>query len=265
MLEIWQNLPSLVQPSFSLFGLEIRFYSLAYLLGLLCIFGYMQLVAFRYINEDKLLNYENALFAGFLAAILGGRVFYILFYNLSYFLANPSEMFFPFIDGKFVGFYGMSFHGGLVGAALAIGYYIYTKKIDFKISCHLYLPGVALALFFGRIANFLNAELYGRITNLPIAMYFDGVLRHPSQLYEACLEGLGLFAILMLCIKCRCKVNLLSVFLFFYGSFRFIVEFVREPDSQLSLFFSWMSMGQLLSLVMIAVAITLELILDKQK
>ena len=200
------------------------------------------------------INDEDLIFVSFLSAILGGRVFYILFYNLEYFLARPMEMFWPFLDGKFVGFYGMSFHGGLAFSLLAIYIVQKKRKLPWGELQYVVLLPVCLALMFGRLGNFFNGELFGRETVLSIGMYFDGVLRHPSQLYQALLEGPVLMSALYILRKKFAVQNLLSWFLGLYGLFRFGIEFVRQPDSQLGLLWLGLSMGQWLSLGMIGLA-----------
>ena len=254
MIEVWQNLPSIVPSVLNIFGFELKLYSLAYLLGVFSVMGFVYIQDVQGKLSAKRSDYEDLIFVSFLSAILGGRVFYILFYNLEYFLAKPVEMFWPFIDGKFTGFYGMSFHGGLVFALIAI--YIMQKKrrLPWGELQYVLLMPVCLALMFGRLGNFFNGELFGRQTTQGIGMYFDGVLRHPSQLYQALLEGpILMSAIYILRNKLNIQ-NLLSWFLGLYGLFRFLVEFVREPDAQLGIVWFGLSMGQILSITMIFLA-----------
>lgn len=252
MIDIWQNLPAVFSSSFKLFGLEMKFYSLAYLMGVMSIIGFVHWNAWTgRIQKSNVWKYEDLIFVSFLSAIVGGRVFYILFYNLEYFLARPVEMFWPFLDGKFVGFYGLSFHGGLAFSLLAI-YRVQKKhKLPWSQLQYVLLLPVCLALMFGRLGNFFNGELFGRETTLAIGMYFDGVLRHPSQLYQAVAEGPLLFTCLYLLRNKFGVRNLLSWFLGLYGFFRFVIEFFREPDSQLGLLWLNLSMGQWLCITMI--------------
>jgi phosphatidylglycerol:prolipoprotein diacylglycerol transferase len=187
-----------------------------------------------------------------LGVILGGRIGYVLFYNLSYYLENPLQI--PFIWQG-----GMSFHGGLLGVAVAcIGYARYHKIHPLFVG-DLIATVVPIGLFFGRLANFINGELFGRITTVPWGVVFPhggGLPRHPSQLYEAMLEGIVLFAVLYVLAKKpairRAPGFLFGVFLIGYGLSRFVVEFVREPDPQIGLMLEYFSMGQILCLPMIA-------------
>ena len=196
------------------------------------------------------------LLLAFFAALIGGRVGYVLFYNAPYFFAHPSAIISPFDQGgNLIGLYGMSYHGALLGIVLGSWIFLKKKKINFLAWADFVIPAAAAGYFFGRIGNFLNGELYGRITNSPLGMYFGADplrLRHPSQLYEAFLEGILLFLILW---KMRGK-NLADGFLFGvyllgYGMARIIGEQFREPDAQLGFFWNYLTMGQILSLVMI--------------
>jgi phosphatidylglycerol:prolipoprotein diacylglycerol transferase len=254
-LEIWNNLPSYVSPSFSLLGFfNIHFYSLAYILGFLAVV----ILSKKYIKDNKLevglsnKEYEDVLLNAFIMAVIGGRTFYVLFYNLDYFLANPLQIIWPFNAlGEFTGLSGMSFHGGLFFTFVYLLYIVKKKRINITAFQEAFVPYIPIAFFLGRIANFMNGELYGRPTQSVIGMYFDGILRHPSQLYEAFLEGIVLFLILLFIRKSEFK-NYLGVFLVaFYVLFRFIVEFFREPDVQLGLFYGF-SMGQILSVLCIS-------------
>ena len=255
MIEFWQNLPSIVPSALNIFGFELKLYSLAYLLGVFSVMGFVYIQDVQGKLSAKRSDYEDLIFVSFLSAILGGRVFYILFYNLEYFLNKPVEMFWPFIDGRFTGFYGMSFHGGLVFSILAIYIMQKKRKLPWAELQYILLLPICLALMFGRLGNFFNGELFGRETTLGIGMYFYGVLRHPSQLYQAILEGPVLLSALYIMRNKFNVQNLLSWFLGLYGLFRFVVEFVREPDSQLGLLWMGFSMGQILSLGMIVLAI----------
>jgi phosphatidylglycerol:prolipoprotein diacylglycerol transferase len=202
---------------------------------------------------------DDLVFYAALGIILGGRVGYVLFYNPSYYLAHPLDML-KLWDG------GMSFHGGMIGTVLGILYLSHKEKLQW-LRVHDYVACcVPIGLFFGRVANFVNHELWGAPTDVPWAVSFpetiQGVLvngppRHPSQLYEALLEGIVLFAILGWMFwrtKSRYEPGkLVGAFTFFYGLFRFLVEFLREPDAQLVGFAqaTGLHMGQWLSLPMI--------------
>jgi phosphatidylglycerol---prolipoprotein diacylglyceryl transferase len=184
-----------------------------------------------------------------LGVILGGRLGYVLFYNLPYYAQHPLEVFAIWTGG-------MSFHGGLLGVCIAMWLYARRTNRHWLAVTDFLAPLVPVGLGPGRIGNFINQELWGKVTDLPWGMIFKtgGPLpRHPSQLYEASLEGVALFAILWwYARKPRATGSVSAVFLMFYGLFRFLVEFVREPDPQLGyLAFGWVTMGQVLSLPMI--------------
>lgn len=229
---------------------EVRWYALAYLAGFLIGWKYCLKLAGRFPdarpNKDDIDDFLNW---AVLAVILGGRIGYVLFYQLDYYLSHPME-----IHQVWKG--GMSFHGGFFGVLVAL--ILYSKKHDiplFKLS-DMVCAAAPIGLFFGRIANFINGELYGTPTKLPWAVAFPngGIsLRHPSQIYEALLEGVVLFLILRVLVKSE-KVNagvVSGVFLIGYGLFRALVEFVREPDPQLGLLWGFISMGQILCIPMI--------------
>jgi phosphatidylglycerol:prolipoprotein diacylglycerol transferase len=191
--------------------------------------------------------------------LLGGRLGYVLFYNLPYYLEHPVQIVAVW-DG------GMSFHGGLIG--VTVGGLLFSRKsrIPFWSLTELVVPVAPMGLFLGRIGNFINGELWGRPSNVPWAMIFPraplvhGVMvpRHPSQLYEAILEGLVLFTILwVLARKPRPKGLLLGTFLTFYGLFRSFVEFFRQPDPQLGYIGGFITMGQILSIPMVLIGIGL--------
>ena len=196
------------------------------------------------LNREEVGDY---LFAGALGVILGGRIGYMLFYNPAFYLENPLKVF-AIWEG------GMSFHGGLLGAIVATALFARRKKIRFYAFSDVCVLSGPVGLGLGRIGNFINGELYGRATDVPWGMVFPGggvVPRHPSQLYEAFLEGPVLFALLWGLTRKEPPAGVVSwSFIAGYGLFRFIVEFYREPDLQLGLFMQSFSMGQLLSLPM---------------
>lgn len=236
--------------------LVIRWYALAYLSAFLVGWGYA-----RYLNR---LYGQNALSSqmidDFMAwvvvgVILGGRLGYVIFYNGAYYLENP-------LDALQVWHGGMSFHGGAAGVILAIIGFSLWRRINMFRMADIVCACVPIGLFLGRLANFINAELYGRVTNVPWAFVFpgsDGQPRHPSQLYEALGEGLILFIILTVLIHIRGvrdRPGIVSaVFLTGYALTRFMVEFVREPDVQLGTLSFGLTMGQTLCLPMVAGAL----------
>jgi phosphatidylglycerol:prolipoprotein diacylglycerol transferase len=198
---------------------------------------------------------EDLLFYGALGVILGGRIGYALFYDLANNLDNPLNLLKVWQGG-------MSFHGGLIGVLIA--FWLFAKKTDksyFQVSDFI-APMVPIGLFFGRIGNFINGELWGKVSDVPWAMVFPNagpLARHPSQLYEAILEGLVLFIVLWLFSRKNRPYGAVSgLFLIGYGVFRFIVELVRIPDQQYGyLALDWLTMGQLLSLPMILLGIVI--------
>jgi phosphatidylglycerol:prolipoprotein diacylglycerol transferase len=188
-----------------------------------------------------------------LGVILGGRLGYVLFYNFSQYEANPLAIF-KIWDG------GMSFHGGFIGVLIATWFYARKINTTFFQLTDFIAPLVPLGLAAGRIGNFINGELWGRPTDLPWGMVFsavDTLPRHPSQLYQAALEGVVLFIILWLYShRPRPTMAVSGLFLIGYGTFRFFIEFVREPDKHLGFIaFQWMTMGQLLTLPMLIIGI----------
>lgn len=232
----------------------IRWYALAYLAGFLGGWQYAGWLADldkktgRRPNREDIDNILPLLVFGI---ILGGRIGYILFYNFGYFVENPLAIF-KVWEG------GMSFHGGLMGVIVVIlGFSRYYKIPPLQMGDTISVV-VPIGLFFGRLANFVNGELFGRVTDVPWGIVFPhgGELpRHPSQLYEATLEGLVLFIVLFFMARqesIRRRPGILfGTLMAGYGVSRFIIEYVREPDPQLGFFFQYFSMGQLLCLPMI--------------
>jgi phosphatidylglycerol:prolipoprotein diacylglycerol transferase len=239
--------------------LPIRWYALAYIVGLVLGWAYA-----RALVKQKALwggvapidpvQIDDLLVYAAMGVILGGRLGYVLFYNASFYLAHPDE-----ILSVWKG--GMSFHGGVVGTALAIYILAERKKIPVLSLADVCTAAVPIGLFLGRIANFIKPELWGRPTDVPWAMVFPGggpSPRHPSQLYEAGLEGLVLFLVLYLAIKMgalRRPGLVTGLFATGYGVARIVCEFFREPDPQLGFLLGGATMGMLLSLPMIAVGL----------
>lgn len=235
---------------FRLGPLEFRWYGLMYVFGFIgSYFVILKQSARRGIplNKDDV---ADLIFAVALGVILGGRTGYVLFYNLQDYLAHPLKVFAVW-EG------GMSFHGGLAGAFAGGFWYCRKKKLPFLALADLGAMAAPIGLGLGRIGNFINGELYGRTTDLPWGIIFPdpragNLPRHPSQLYEAFLEGPVLFALLWLLGRGkRPQGAILWAFIALYGIFRCTVEFFREPDSQLGFFLGGVSMGQLLSLPMV--------------
>ena len=222
--------------------LELRYYGLVYVLGFIATFFYLNyLVKNKKIklSQDQL---SDLLFYLILGVIFGGRIFYILFYNLKYYLNNPFEIFAVWHGG-------MSFHGALIGLMIVLYYFSKKEKIKFYTLADIIVLPAALFLFFGRIANFINGELYGHITNVSWAVKFQNIpgYRHPSQIYEA-LKNIVIFSILSLQLnKSRKPGFLFWQFVFFYGLFRFFIEFFRFSPN----YYMGLSTGQYLCVFML--------------
>ena len=248
--------------AFQIMSFEIRWYSLAYILGIVIGWTLCKKVFIKNSNiSEKFDDYITYLIIGI---ILGGRLGYIIFYNFSYYSENILDIF-KIWQG------GMSFHGGLLGVIASS--YIFAKKNNQNIFS--YLDQVSLVapigIFFGRLANFINSELYGTTTDVPWSVIFikvDNLSRHPSQLYEAILEGIILFLILIYFINKNYlkKPGLISgLFLIFYSLFRFFVEFFRVPDEQIGYLILNLTMGQIISLVFAATGIILFYLKNENK
>jgi len=241
------DFPSISPVAFSIGSLAIRWYSLAYLLGIVAAWLLTLKMIKRYDLPLSKQQIEDAVFFTTLGIILGGRFGYVLFYGGDFFWHNPLQI-------LAIWHGGMSFHGGAIGAVLGLFYTAYTRKINFWLLTDLAALFAPIGLFLGRIANFVNDELWGRVTNVPWAVRFPsggGLPRHPSQLYEAFLEGVVIFAVLNILWrmpKIREKRGLVSsLFVLMYAVFRFLVEYVRQPDEQLGFLWLGLTMGQWLS------------------
>lgn len=235
--------------------LKVRWYGLMYVLGFTASYFLVQFQIRKQQYEQLAEHFENINLVLIVSVILGGRLGYVLFYNFDYYFRHPLEIFATWTGG-------MSFHGACL--ALIIGGWWYTHKIglDFWKTADIYVATIPIGLGLGRIGNFINGELFGRETDLPWAMVFPyggPVGRHPSQLYEAVLEGVVLFIILWSTKDLPWKKHkfwphgsILALFLIFYGIFRMGIEMVREPDQQVGYLLTFFTMGQLLSLLMAA-------------
>ena len=236
-----------------IFSLEIRWYSLAYIGGVLLGWYLAKKIFINNNIKDKFDDYITYVIIGL---ILGGRLGYVLFYNFDYYLNNFFDIF-KIWQG------GMSFHGGVIG--IIISSVLFSKKDNDNVFKYLDIIALVspIGIFFGRIANFINSELYGRETSVPWAVQFvqvDNLYRHPSQLYEAILEGVFLFLIMIFFwnkIKSETPGKLSALFLIFYSSFRFVVEYFRIPDEQLGYIILNLTMGQLISFVFFIAGLTL--------
>lgn len=242
--------------AFSLGSLHVRWYGLMYLLGFLAGWALGRYRAKRPGSGWTVSQVDDVVFYIALGVLLGGRMGYILFYGFEAFLGNPL-MLFRIWEG------GMSFHGGFLGVLLALTLFARKQRLGFWPTVDFVAPLVPPGILFGRIGNFINGELWGRVTDAPWGMVFrqagDGLPRHPSQLYEAALEGVALFLIVWLfSARPRPTMAVSGVFALSYGVFRSLLELVRQPDAHLGyVAFDWMTMGQLLSLPMIGVGLVL--------
>lgn len=272
-LNFWQSLPLKMNPvAFSLGFLDVHWYGLMYLVAVVIVW---LLLAYRIKREnmplktaDQLTDFIIALIIG---VLVGGRLGYVIFYQPGYYLAHPLQIILPvsFEGGfHFTGISGMSYHGGVIGTVIAALIYCRRKKAGFWDMVDFTVPAVPLGYTFGRLGNFINGELYGRVTESSMGMYFptagDGFLRHPSQLYEAFFEGIALFIVLWSIRKLKYpKGAMLAFYLFGYGLVRFFIEFFRQPDEHLGFIIGIFSMGQLLCLAMLAAAVIIYIWREK--
>ena len=247
--------------AFTFLIFEIRWYSIAYILGILIGWVYIK----KFVIQDSTIKklFDNYISYLIIGIILGGRLGYVLIYNLKYYLSDPIKIIYIW-EG------GMSFHGGLAGVIIVS--YVFCKA--HKLNTFTFLDFISLSapigIFFGRLANFLNSELYGRQTDILWSVKFlkiDNLDRHPSQIYEAIFEGLILFIILNFFLKglIRFPGKISCFFLIFYSLFRFIIEFTREPDLQIGLIFGILSIGQVISIITLLVGFILYYFLRNNK
>lgn len=233
---------------FHLGPLQVRWYGLMYVFGFLAAYHLVRHQIRKFDTKYLVDHFENLNFVLLLGMIFGGRLGYIVFYNLDYYLAHPGE-----IAATWLG--GMSFHGALIGLLLGGIIFCWRYRLDFWQTADLYVAAGPVGIGLGRIGNFINGELFGRVTDVPWAMVFPGggsLPRHPSQIYECLLEGVLLFLILWRLKEKRWPSgSMLAVFLICYGLLRSFAELFREPDPQLGFLFASLTMGQLLSVVMI--------------
>lgn len=234
--------------AFSLGPLKVHWYGLMYLLAFLSAWLLARFRVKRYHLDWSADQIADLIFFAAMGAIIGGRLGYMLFYNLKQFLSEP-WIIFKLWQG------GMSFHGGLLGVMLAIVFFSRKSKKGFLEIADFVVPLVPIGLALGRIGNFINGELWGRVTEVPWAMVYphvDAQPRHPSQVYEFALEGVLLFAVIWIyAAKPRRAGAVSGVFLMGYGLCRFVAEFFRQPDAHLGFIaFDWLTMGQLLSIPM---------------
>ncbi|MBT8342610.1 MAG: prolipoprotein diacylglyceryl transferase [Desulfatitalea sp.] len=261
----WQHIPEHLDPViFQIGSFRLQYYGMMYLVA----FSITYFVARYRIKTENRWSFTQEHLQGLLTAmiiglILGARLGYVIFYNLTYFLDHPLEIILPFNFKNglhFTGISGMSYHGGLIGAFIGLCWYSHKYKLGILDAADLLAPGGALGYTFGRLGNFINGELWGRITTAPIGMHFPNAegnaLRHPSQLYEAFAEGILLFILLWpLRHRLTASGGIFGLYLISYGTARFIIEFFRQPDAHLGFIFLSFSMGQMLCGTMILAGI----------
>ena len=247
--------------AFSIFSLEFRWYSLAYIAGILIGWVYCKK---KLIKDQKILDlFDDFITYAILGIIVGGRIGYVLFYNFEYFFNNPIEILFVWNGG-------MSFHGGLIGVIIASNLFSKLNKVNTFIFLDLVSLSAPIGIFFGRIANFINSELYGTPTEVPWSVKFiavDDINRHPSQLYEAFLEGIVLFLMLQFILKknfAKKTGQISCLFLILYSFFRIITEFFRTPDLHIGYLFFNLTLGQLISAVFLSIGLALYFYLKNE-
>ena len=274
-LNWWQHLPENMNPViFELGPLKPQYYGLMYIVAfgttyLLVLYRLRHEESFG-VSKDQVLDLTTYMILGL---IIGARLGYVLFYNFSYYLRHPLEIFLPFEFSNgiaFIGFSGMSYHGGLVGIIISGWLYIRKTNLNFWEMVDLFVPVIPLGYTFGRIGNFINGELYGRETATWLGMYFPAAPgaapRHPSQLYEAFFEGIFLFTILWSIRKIqKGPGTMLAYYLFGYGVIRFVLEYFRQPDAHIGFVFMSLSMGQILCGVMAASGVSIYYYLNSKK
>jgi phosphatidylglycerol:prolipoprotein diacylglycerol transferase len=271
----WQHVPENIDPViFSIGSFKLQYYGLMYIVAFAITYFLawyrVQREARFEISTDQLKDVMTFMILGL---IVGARLGYVVFYNLPYYLKHPLEIVLPFSFSNgftFTGISGMSYHGGLIGAVLAGWLYVRKARLNSWDVIDLFFPAAPLGYTFGRLGNFINGELYGRVTSSPIGMYFPldetNSLRHPSQLYEAFFEGIFLFAVLWGIRKSKLpKGSMIALYLIGYGLVRFFIEFFREPDEHLGFVISSFSMGQVLCAAMIVSGIGLFYYLRKKE
>ena len=236
--------------AFSIGPVKVHWYGIMYLLGFAAGWTLARLRAGKPGSTWKPQDVDDLIFFAMLGVILGGRIGYVLFYGLSFWAKDPMYPF-KIWDG------GMSFHGGMLGVIIAVTLFAWRRRRNVADVLDFTVPLPGLGLFFGRIGNFINGELWGKPTTVPWGFNVNGVVRHPSQLYEACLEGIVLFTVLWwFSSKPRPRLGVSGLFLLIYGVSRFFLEFVRLPDDHIGyLWGGWLTMGQVLSFPMIITGI----------
>ncbi|MFH1217630.1 MAG: prolipoprotein diacylglyceryl transferase [Pseudomonadota bacterium] len=252
------SLPDIDPVILRLGPLQIRWYGMMYVLGFAASYFLVRYQVNKFRLEKLAAEFENLNFILIISLVLGGRLGYVFFYNSSYYMNHPLEILATWHGG-------MSFHGAVLG--LLLGGYLFCRKkgLNFLETADIYVVTTPIGIGLGRIGNFINAELYGRVSDVPWAMVFPGagpLPRHPSQLYEALIEGVLLFVLLwhLKTVKHRNRWahgSMLAAFLGLYGIFRIFVEFFRQPDAHIGFLLGFVTRGQLLSVFMICAGLIL--------
>jgi phosphatidylglycerol:prolipoprotein diacylglycerol transferase len=261
-VSIMLQFPDIDPIAFQIGPLAVRWYGLMYLAGFLSAYVYLC----REVKHKRLnLSCEGVgdlLFAGVFGVVLGGRLGYVMFYNFAYYMQHPLEAFYIW-EG------GMSFHGGLLGVVVSVVLFCRRRNLAIGPIADSLVIAACFGLFFGRMGNFINAELWGRVTDVPWGMVFPGggdLPRHPSQLYQAISEGPLLFTLLTLVRRyTRTVWSVFYTFIAGYALIRFVLEFFRQPDSHLGLIAGGLSMGQLLSIPMFCIGCSAVWLLNRSK
>jgi phosphatidylglycerol:prolipoprotein diacylglycerol transferase len=270
MLNYWNNIYSHFDPiAFHLGSIAVHWYGIMYALALIIAIY----TAHWIIKKDNMDLSKDSLDSYIIWAeigvILGARLGYILFYDTHtyYYLTHPWQIFNPFIDGMYAGISGMSYHGALIGFIIATVIWCRRNKISFWFMTDIAVLAIPVGYIFGRIGNFFNQELIGRVTDVPWGIVVNGTLRHPSQIYEALLEGLLVFIVLYY-FRNRKKFHgqLALMYVGLYSLARITAEFFREPDIQLGFLYgtSWLTMGILISAIFVIISVVIYFVIDKK-
>jgi len=243
--------PDINPIAFTLWRLEVHWYGLMYVLGFIAGWLGLRWRARKPGSPVPPADVEDLVFYCAMGVFVGGRIGYMLFYNMGGLVENPLSLFFVW-EG------GMSFHGGLLGVLFAMWLYAWRKKQHYFTVTDVIAPWIPPGLCFGRIGNFINGELWGGVTDVPWAIVYQGEPRHPSQLYEAALEGVVLFLVLLLySARPRPRMAVSGLFLLLYGIFRIGIEFIRVPDGGVYLAWGWLTRGQVYSAPMVVAGVVL--------
>ncbi len=269
MLEAWQSFYSWHDPVLVEIGpVQLGWYGLMYVSALLTGYFWGLWMVKRGHWPVSAGQFEAAFLWFVIGVILGARLGYVLFYdeNPLYYLAHPWQIFNPVQNGQFVGISGLSYHGAIAGLMVALWLFSRRESIRFWAMVDVAAVSGSAGYVFGRLGNFFNQELIGRVTEVPWGIYAEGALRHPSALYEAFLEGIVVFVVLTLLYRKRTfDGQMAALYGMLYTAARFVAEFWRQPDAQLGFIaFGWLTMGQLLSLLMFGVALGVYLWLQKR-